>query len=149
MSEKKRSWFSLSYHVETEMSASPSEVWALLANVGGYAAWNSTITRASGTDSLGEKLELEVPLAPGRVFRPKVVAVDPGRQMVWSDGFAPMFRGTRTYRLEPTPRGTRFAMTEVFTGIMLPLIAPSLPDFSQAFDQYAADLKAASESRAG
>ena len=40
---------------------------------------------------------------------------------------------------------TRFQMTEVFSGIMLPLIARKLPDFGPIFERYAADLKAESE----
>jgi hypothetical protein len=36
-------------------------------------------------------------------------------------------------------------MTEEFSGIMLPLIAPKLPDFGPIFERYAADLKAESE----
>jgi hypothetical protein len=36
-------------------------------------------------------------------------------------------------------------MQEVFTGIMLPMIKGSLPDFGPAFETYAADLKRAAE----
>lgn len=34
-------------------------------------------------------------------------------------------------------------MTEVFSGLMLPLIASSLPDFAPAFEAYARDLERA------
>jgi hypothetical protein len=46
---------------------------------------------------------------------------------------------------EPDGTATRFQMTEEFCGIMLPLIAPKLPDFGPIFERYAADLKAESE----
>jgi hypothetical protein len=36
-------------------------------------------------------------------------------------------------------------MAEAYTGLMLPLIAGSLPDFRPTFEQYAADLKRAAE----
>lgn len=36
-------------------------------------------------------------------------------------------------------------MTEVLSGLMLPLIAGSLPDFAPSFTQYAADLKREAE----
>jgi hypothetical protein len=36
-------------------------------------------------------------------------------------------------------------MVEVFSGLMLPMIAGSLPNFGPAFEQYAADLKRAAE----
>jgi hypothetical protein len=36
-------------------------------------------------------------------------------------------------------------MAEVFSGIMLPMIAGSLPDFGPVFEQYASDLKRGAE----
>ena len=66
---------------------------------------------------------------------------------MWHEGNPVMFLGVRTYSLAPGPIGTttRFQMTEEFSGIMLPLIAPKLPDFGPIFERYAADLKAESE----
>jgi hypothetical protein len=66
--------------------------------------------------------------------------------MVWQDGFAPMFKGVRTYTLSPNSGGTtEFSMVEVFSGLMLLMIKGSLPDFKPNFEQYAADLKKAAE----
>jgi hypothetical protein len=39
-------------------------------------------------------------------------------------------------------------MREEFTGIMLPMIKGSLPDFVPVFEAYAADLKRAAEGKA-
>jgi len=36
---------------------------------------------------------------------------------------------------------TAFSMTEVLSGVMLPMIKSSLPDFGPSFETYAADLK--------
>lgn len=38
-----------------------------------------------------------------------------------------------------------FSMVEVMSGLMLPLIRGSLPDFGPPFEQYAADLKREAE----
>jgi hypothetical protein len=51
----------------------------------------------------------------------------------------------RSYTLTPKDGGVEFAMVEVFSGLMLPLIKKSLPDFAPAFEQYAADLKREAE----
>jgi len=40
---------------------------------------------------------------------------------------------------------TEFRMEEVFSGLMLPLIKGSLPDFAPSFEAYAADLKREAE----
>jgi len=60
-----------------------------------------------------------------------------------------MFKGVRTFTLTENGDGTTlFAMKEEFSGVMLPMIKGSLPDFAPAFEAYAADLKREAEKRA-
>jgi hypothetical protein len=126
--------------------ATAQRIWALLTNAADFPRWNSTITRVAGKIEQGAQLALEVPAAPGRTFKPKVVKLEPERTMVWSDGFAPMFKGVRTFTLAPNADGsTAFSMVEVFSGVMLPMIKGSLPDFGPSFEAYAADLKREAE----
>lgn len=147
MATKTEKMFRLEYAVTSEINASPERIWALLTDAARFPEWNSTVTRIDGTIAHGEKLALKVPLAPNRTFTPRVTAFQPQERMEWSDGMAPMFKGVRTFTLTSTARGTtEFSMHEVFTGVMLPLIKGSLPDFREAFDRYAADLKQAVES---
>lgn len=90
---------------------------------------------------------MTVPYAPGRTFTVKVSELQPNQKMVWSDGFAPMFQGVRTLLLEPASNAhSLFRMSERFSGLMLPLIAPQLPDFVPVFERYAEDLRKAAES---
>jgi hypothetical protein len=104
------------------------------------------VTRIGGTIALGEKLRIEVPAAPGRTFQPRVTEFEPRARMVWSDGAAPLFKGVRTFTVAPAGGGaTAFSMNEVFSGVMLPLIAGSLPDFGPIFETYAADLRREAE----
>ena len=52
------------------------------------------------------------------------------------------------FTLTPNADGsTEFAMTEEFSGLMLPMIKGSLPDFAPVFETYAADLKCAAEGK--
>jgi hypothetical protein len=44
---------------------------------------------------------------------------------------------------------TELAMEEVFSGLMLPMIRGSLPDFGPAFEAFARDLKRAAEAATG
>jgi hypothetical protein len=138
--------FRMDCAVSITIQAGPERIWALLTNAQDFPRWNSTVTSIGGTIAEGERLELKVPAAPERTFKPKVTALDPQRRMVWSDGMAPMFRGVRTFNLVPQADGsTEFTMEEVFSGIMLPLIKGSLPDFAPSFEAYAADLKREAE----
>lgn len=133
--------FGLRVHVAVCIDADPESVWARLTDAADVARWNSTVDSLSGTIALGQKLAIRVPSAPGRTFTPTVAEFEAPRKMVWRDGFAPMFVGTRTFTLRAVDGATQFEMTEAFSGLMLPLIRGSLPDFGPIFDQYAADLK--------
>ena len=142
------STFRIECAVRCNIAAPPAAVWALLTDAAGFPRWNSTVTSITGEIALGQKLALRVPISE-RTFTPKVTELVPEERMVWSDGMAPMFKGVRTFTLSPRPDGsTDFAMVEVFSGVMLPMIKGTLPDFGPVFEQYAADLKREAE-RAG
>lgn len=143
--EKTETTFTLRYAVRTAIAASPQAIWARLTDAEGFSRWNSTVDSIEGPIAPGQKLKIRVPVAPGRVFTPKVVEFVPAERMTWRDGFAPMFQGTRTYTLTPHGDATEFEMVEEFRGLMLPMIKKSLPDFRPSFDVYAADLKRACE----
>lgn len=143
--DKHESTFTLRYAVRTAITAPPAAIWARLTDADDFPRWNSTVESIEGPIAPGQKLKIRVPVAPGRVFSPRVVEFVPAERMTWRDGFAPMFQGNRTYTLTPRGATTEFEMVEEFRGLMLPMIKKSLPDFRPIFDQYAADLKRACE----
>jgi hypothetical protein len=143
---KTGSAFRMECAIQTTINAGAAPIWALLTNAAGFPRWNSTVTSIEGQIAEGHTLKLKVPAAKDRVFKPKVSNVEPGRSMTWSDGMAPMFKGVRTFTLTPNGDGsTEFSMSEAFSGLMLPLIKGSLPDFGPVFEAYAEDLKRAAE----
>lgn len=143
---KQASTFHMECAVSCAIRAKPERIWALLTNDKEFPQWNSTVTSLEGPVEKGRKLAIRVPAAKGRVFRPVVSELDSPSRMVWSDGFAPMFKGVRTFTLEPKADGTtEFTMREVFSGLMLPMIKGSLPDFVPIFEAYATDLQRAAE----
>lgn len=148
--EKSQSTFSQDCAVRCRIAAPSDRIWALLTDARRFPSWNTTVKSLEGEIALGNKLSLRVTLDPKRAFSPKVTKLDPAREMEWSDGFAPMFRGIRTFTLTPKGDGTtEFAMREVFSGVMLPMIRKSLPDFGPAFEAFARDLKRAAEAEGG
>lgn len=146
--ENEQTTFSMACRVRATVNAKPETVWALLTDAARFPSWNSTVTKIEGQIADGQKLKLTVPSSPGRTFSPKVAIVEQGKQMVWSDGFAPMFKGVRTFTLTAGADGTtEFAMDEQFSGLMLPMIKGSLPDFAPIFQAYAEDLQRAAEKK--
>jgi hypothetical protein len=146
--KKTSSTFRMECAVGVNVRAAPRTIWELLTNAGDFPRWNSTVKSIEGDIALGNKIALRATIAPTRVFKPKVTELVPERRMVWSDGAAPMFRGVRVFTLTPSTEGsTDFSMVETFSGVMLPMIKGSLPDFGPPFEQYASDLKREAEAR--
>ena len=145
LSRKTSSTFRMECRVAVTIAAPAERIWALLTDAAGFARWNSTVTSIEGSIAHGERVKIRVPISE-RVFSPQVTVLEPARRMVWSDGMAPMFRGQRTFTLAPRPDGTtEFEMVETFSGLMLPMIKGSLPDFGPVFDRYARELKKEAE----
>lgn len=139
--------YRMDYKVGIAINASPETIWAVLTNAADYPNWNSTIDSIEGTIALDEKIKLHAKISPKRAFKLKVSEFSPSTKMVWSDGNA-MFKGVRTYTLEAMGNDTTvFTMHEVFTGAMLPMIKSSLPDFTNDFEAFAADLKRKAEAK--
>jgi hypothetical protein len=136
-----RTTFSMVCGVEANIGASAERIWKVLTDAKGFARWNSTVTGIEGEIREGGRLRVSVP-GTARAFTPKVSDVVPNQSMTWTGGFAPVFIGVRTFKLKPRNDGsTDFAMEERFSGLMLPLIKGSLPDFGPIFERYANDLK--------
>jgi hypothetical protein len=145
MSEAKiiqaRSAFSLACGVEVNIRAGAEKVWGILTNAKDFPRWNSTVPNIQGEIREGQQIKINVP-GTERAFTPKVSGVVPNERMTWTGGFAPMFKGVRTFELKRRGDGTTdFAMRERFSGLMLPMIKGSLPDFGPVFERYAGDLK--------
>ena len=145
--EVERSTFGQQVGVSIEISAPAEDVWALLTSAEAQGRWNSTLASIEGEIREGGLVRLQIHEAPGRTFKLKVSDVTAPAAMTWSDGFAPMFRGVRRFRVKPTATGCLFEMNEVIRGLMFPLIVGSLPDFAPIFETYASDLKRAAEAR--
>jgi len=120
-------------------------LWALLTDSSGFPRWNSTVTAIDGEIREGGRLRVHVP-GTTRVFTPRVSGVVPNARMTWTGGFSPIFKGVRTFELRSKQDGTTdFSMSETFSGLMLPLVSRSMPDFRPIFARYADDLRREAE----
>lgn len=136
------------YAVTRTINAPADRVWALLADAGGYTSWNPTIVSLEGTIAVGEKISLVSTVNPKRAFKLNIVEMSEPNKMVWADGMPlGLFKGERTFTLTSNAAGgTEFAMREVYTGLLAPLITKTIPDMTESFGQFADGLKQAAES---
>ena len=142
-----RGLFSMSCGVELNIRAPAARIWSLLTDARDFPRWNSTVTSVEGQIREGEQLRLHVP-GTQRTFTPRVSGVVPDERMTWAGGFSPVFKGVRTFELRRCSDGsTDFVMEERFSGLLLPLLRGSMPDFGPVFERYANDLKREAELR--
>ena len=74
---KTASAFRMECAITVNVQSTPEKLWSLLVNAQDMPRWNSTITSIEGTIATGNKLALRVPLAPNRVFKPRVTKLEP------------------------------------------------------------------------
>jgi hypothetical protein len=135
------------FEAATTIAASPEVIWALLTDAPGYPSWNTTVAQVEGRIAPDERIKVYATLNPGKAFPVKVTEFAPTERMVWTGGMPlGLFKGERTFTLTPVADGILFAMREVYTGPLAPLIGRSIPDLQPAFDEFAAALKQRAES---
>lgn len=136
-----------SYEAVATIAAAPERVWEILVDAAGYPSWDSGVERVEGTIGAGSRIKVFSEVSPGRAFPVTVGELEAPRAMSWRGGMPlGLFRGVRTFRLEPDGAGgTRFTMREEFTGPLLPLIWRSMPDLGPSFRRFAEGLKARAE----
>jgi hypothetical protein len=105
----------------------PAEaIWAVIADVARWEAWNPLYPKSQGALRIGTKLELELAL-PGRDARPiRPVIVDwvPNEQVIWRlTMFGGLLKTTRYIEIEAlTETGCIFSNGEVFDGFLGPFL---------------------------
>lgn len=130
------------YEADSLIDANPERIWQVLIDVAAFPAWDSGVERVEGSVTPGAKLRVFSEVSPGRAFPVRVSELVPGQRMVWSGGMPlGLFRGVRTYAISPGENGTRFTLREEYTGLLLPMIWPSIPDLGPSFVKFATGLK--------
>ncbi|MEM7020578.1 MAG: SRPBCC domain-containing protein [Pseudomonadota bacterium] len=134
------------YDVSISINADPDTIWSVLIDAPNYPEWNESVDKVEGTIALGQQVKVFAKVSPGRAFPVKVAEFVPSEKMVWQGGMPlGLFKGVRTYTLTGN-HPVEFRMQEVFSGLMAPLITRSMPDLTEAFNQFAEGLKRKSES---
>lgn len=135
------------YEISAEIEASPERVWEVLADLAAWPQWESGILRTEGRLEPGARIRVTSAVSPDRTFPLKVTEFDPPHAMTFEGGMPlGLFKGVRTYRLEP--RGadrTRLEMREVYSGPLSGMITRSMPDLQPSFETFAQGLKARTE----
>lgn len=135
------------YEAAAVIEADPQTVWNVLTDLPNWTAWDSAVVQTEGAIEYGATIRLWPEVNPKRAFKVEVTELDPPRRMTFEGGMPlGLFRGTRTYRLEPAEEGaTRFSMRETYSGLLSGLITRSIPDLQPSFQKFARGLKERAE----
>ena len=138
----------IEFKADTTIAAPAETVWDILTNTAAWPEWDPFCERIEGTVAPGAKL---------KAYSKRAAELSPPTRMVWSGGMPlGLFKGVRTFSLSPSGSpagspagdGVRFELHETFDGLMLPLIAKSLPDMTEAFQAFCKGLKERAEAAA-
>jgi hypothetical protein len=120
------------------MTATPEQVWDVLTDFGSFGEWNPFIVAAGGELTPGSRLELQMRLegSGARTFRPRVLTVEPGRELRWK-GRLPvpgLFAGEHYFLLEPDGAHTLLRHGERFDGLLVPFTGTLFTRTRRAFE---------------
>jgi hypothetical protein len=108
-----------------DIAASAARVWAVLIAFDEYPTWNPFITRITGRPQETSRLRvhIEPPGRSGMTFKPTVVRVDPGWQLVWLGHFLlpGLLDGQHELCIEARGEQCRFHQSEEFRGLLVPI----------------------------
>lgn len=123
------------------IQAPADRVWAILKDAPRYPDWDSGVTSVEGHIADGERITVHSEVNPGRAF-PVRVSIKPPGTMRWTGGLPlGLFRGVRTFRVEPEGEATRVSMREEYGGPLLGLMSRSIPDLGPSFTRFVNGLK--------
>ena len=138
-----------------EINAPADTVWAILTDLGQFAAWNPFIPEAEGEIREGARLKVRIAPPGGKAmtFKPTVTRVEPGRAFRWLGHLLlpGLFDGEHIYEISPLAEGgVRFVQREEFRGVLAPLLWKSLEtNTRQGFEAMNAALKKLAEEEHG
>lgn len=122
---------------EIEIDAPPAVVWTALTDFDGYPEWNPFITSAEGTLAVGEILTLRMMLGgeKAQTFTPSVTALRENAELRWLGAlrWSWLFSAEHLFMLTAVGSGTRVVHSEVFRGLLVPLLRNTIDRTERAF----------------
>ena len=115
-----------------EIDAGPERVWEVLTDFTRYPDWNPFLPSVTGPLREGEALAIN---AGGMQFRPEIIRLRPGRELVWLGNllFRGLFDGRHSFKLEALDNDrTLFRHEEQFSGLLVGLFARKLETDTRA-----------------
>ena len=138
-----------------EIDAPPQQVWGVLVDFGTRPAWDPYYRQIRGEARVGARLRVLASLRDGErliASRPRIVRLEPGRCLVWTNRFflPGLLDSTNEFHLSSSRTGaTVLHQTETFSGALPALTRGTLDAVEARLGQWAAALKRRVEADGG
>ena len=109
------------FHAEITIDAAPEQVWSVLIDVSGYAAWNPLLVPISGEIREGAEVEYRMKQPNGTLstMKSRIGKVVALKELHQRAGIPGILTAHHSYRLEPTQGGTRLIQHEIDNGVAM------------------------------
>jgi len=117
---------------EIEISAPPSKVWDIIADINKWQEWSPIINYSEGETSVGSELSITMMSKEegkdGPKYSPKITElVEPNRFRWQAHMLADfIFTNEKIFKLEETKTGTHLTHTETFKGLLAPVFCSQM-----------------------
>jgi hypothetical protein len=119
---------------EIEISAPPSQIWSILADIDNWQEWSPIIKESSGTASVGSKLAITMvgkeEGKDGPKYNPVITELDEPHYLRWRAHMMNelIFTNYKVLELEETNSGTRLIHKELFKGLLAPVFCGKMEE---------------------
>ncbi|GAA1703739.1 hypothetical protein GCM10009792_24870 [Microcella alkalica] len=146
--------FRVEIRTSIEIDAAPAIVWGVLTDTAAYPEWNGFIVEWTGELARGERQNvlLQPPGGKPQRFRPRIVTLDAGRELVWLGrlGIPGVLDGRHRFVIEPLAGArARLRHEETLTGALVPALRRLLTETTPTgFERMNRELAARAEAAA-
>ena len=119
---------------EIEISAPPSKVWAILADINSWQEWSPIIKESQGTASVGSELTIAMigkeKGENGPIYNPIITELDEPKHLRWRAHMLAefIFTNYKVLELKETDSGTRLTHKEMFKGLLAPIFCGQMEE---------------------
>jgi hypothetical protein len=122
-----------------EINASAEIVWKVLTDFQDYPSWNPFIKSIQGESKIGSTLKVTIqpPKQKEMNFTPTVQACHAKQELMWLGKVihSCIFEGQHRFQIESiSPKKVKFIHSEIFKGILVPLMGKMLDKTQDGFE---------------
>jgi len=119
---------------EIEISAPPSKIWPIIADINNWKTWSPIIKDSNGTATLGSELNIAMigkeEGEAGPIYTPIITDLEESKLLRWRANMLAdfIFTNYKIIKLEETNTGTRLIHTEAFEGLLAPIFCGQMEE---------------------